>query len=87
MDGLEGDPSEGIDGVRPLIQSVIGPNGFREFIMLPIWMVNDFTSLIKEPHFKTLREKYQIPVNIPIRLPYKSEKCYYESVEGVGVYE
>ena len=57
MDRFEGDPSEGIDGVGPPIQSVIGPDGFREFIMLPIWMVNDFTSTIKEPHLKTLRKK------------------------------
>ena len=50
-------------------------------------MVNDFISTIKELHFKMLREKYQIPYHIPLCLPYKSEKCYYEGVEGVGVYE
>ena len=50
-------------------------------------MVNDFTSTIKEFYFKTLRDKYQILDNIPIRLPYKSEKCYYDGIEGVGVYE
>ena len=50
-------------------------------------MVNDFTSTIKESHFKTLRDKYQILDNIPIRLPYKLEKCYYDGIEGVGVYE
>ena len=44
-------------------------------------------STIKEPHFKTLRANYQIPDYIPIRLPYKSEKCYYEGVDSVGVYE
>ena len=55
--------------------------------MLPIWTVNDFTSTIKESHFKTLREKYQIPANIPLYLPYMSEKCYYKGVEGVEVYE
>ena len=55
--------------------------------MLPVWTVNDFTSTIKEFHFKTLREKYQIPVNVPLRLHYMSEKCYYEGVKGVGVYE
>ena len=76
-----------VDDVEPLIQSVIGLDGLREFIMLPIWTVNDFTSTVKESHFKTLREKYQIPNNIPLRLPYMSEKCYYEGVEGVGVYE
>ena len=66
---------------------VVGADGPREFIMLPEWTVNDFTSTIKESHFKTLRDNYQIPDHIPIRLPYKSEKCYYEGVEGVGVYE
>ena len=55
--------------------------------MLLEWMVNDFNSTIKEKHFRTLWANYQIPNNIPIRLPYKSEKCYYERVEGVGVYE
>ena len=55
--------------------------------MLPEWTVNHFVSTIKENHFKTLRENYQIPESIPICLPYKSEKCYYDSVEGVGVYE
>ena len=55
--------------------------------MLPEWTVNAFTSTIKEPHFKTLRANYQIPDYIPIRLPYKSEKCYYEGVDDVGVYE
>ena len=55
--------------------------------MLPKWTVNDFNSTIKEKHFNTLRANYQIPDNIPICLPYKSEKCYYEGVEGVEVYE
>ena len=55
--------------------------------MLPKWTVNDFRSTIKDKHFNILRTNYQIPDNIPIRLPYKSEKCYYEGVEGVGVYE
>ena len=50
-------------------------------------MVNDFISTIKQTHFKILREKYQIPVNIALRLPYQLEKCYYEGVEGVGIYE
>ena len=55
MDRPEGDSSDGFDSAEPPIQSVIGPDGLREFIMLPLWMVNDFTSLIKESHFKTLR--------------------------------
>ena len=65
----------------------MGSDGLRKFIMLPIWTVNDFIFSIKEIHFKTLRGKYQIPNNIPLCLPYKLEKCYYDSIEGVGVYE
>ena len=44
-------------------------------------------STIKENHFKTLRDNYQISDSIPIHLPYKLEKCYYDGVEGVGIYE
>ena len=62
------------DGKEQTLRSVIGANGLREFIMLPEWTVNYFVSTINENHFKTLRENYQIPKNIPIRLPYKSEK-------------
>ena len=65
----------------------MGADGLREFIMLPEWTVNAFTSTIKEPHFNTLRTHYQILDYILIRLPYKSEKCYYEGVDCVGVYE
>ena len=75
------------DGEEQTLRSVIGANRLREFIMLPEWTVNNFVSTIKENHFKTLRENYQISENIPIRLPYKSKKCYYDGVEGVGIYE
>ena len=82
------EPKEGSDdGKDQRIKSVVGADGLREFVMLPEWTVNAFTSTIKEPHFNTLRAHYQIPNYIAIRLPYKSEKCYYEGVDGVGVYE
>ena len=61
---------EDIGNDEPSIQSVIGPDGFREFIMLPLCMINDFNLSIKQQHFNTLREKYQIPVNILMRLPF-----------------
>ena len=77
MEELNDDSSDGLMNVDPPIQSVIGPDGLKEFILLPLWTVNDFISKIKEKHFKTLRDKYQIPENIPMCLPYKSEKCYY----------
>ena len=75
------------DNKEQTLRSVIGANGLREFIMLPKWMVNYFVSTIKENHFKTLRENYQIPENIHIHLPYTSKKCYYDSIDGVGIYE
>ena len=80
------EPEEGSDdGEEQRIKSIVGTDGLREFVMLLEWMVNSFTSTIKEAHFKTLRANYQILDYIPIRLPYKSEKCYYEGVDGVGV--
>ena len=66
---------------------VVCADGLREFIMLPEWTVHKFTPVIKEKHFNTFRVNFQIPDHIPIRLPYVSEKCYYDGVEGVGVYE
>ena len=75
------------DGEEQTLRSVMGADGLREFIMLLEWTVNNFVSTIKENHFKTLRDNFQIPDNIPICLPYKLEKCYYDGVEGVGVYE
>ena len=50
----KGGSNDGLIGDEPPIQSVIGPDGLREFILLPLWMVNDFISKIKKPHFKTL---------------------------------
>ena len=76
---------EGSNYGEQRIKSVVGTDGFREFVMLLEWTDNNFTSTIKEAHFKTLRAIYQIPDYIPIRLPYKSEKCYYDGVDDVGV--
>ena len=87
MERSKGDSSDGLIGAEPPIQFVIGPDGLRKFILLPLWMVNDFISKIKESYFKTLRDMYQIPVCIPMRLPYKLEKCYYEGLEDVGIYK
>ena len=75
------------DGEDQALGSIIGVDGLREFIMLLKWTVHKFSSVIKEKHFITFSANFQIPDYIPIRLPYVSEKCYYEGVEGVGVYE
>ena len=78
---MEGDEDVDVDGSKddssdehtisfePPSQSIVGPDGLRQFILLPLWTVNDFRSTIKQKHFDTLRKKYQILVNIPIRLP------------------
>jgi len=79
--------NEGPDNKDLPIQSVVGPNGLRQFVMLFEWLVNYFTSSIKEKHFKTFRAHYQILDNISVHLPYESKKCYHEGLEGVGVYE
>ena len=59
IEGLEVSDEEGSndgpDNDDLLIQSVVGPNGLRQFVMLPEWSVNHFTSSIKEKHFKTFR--------------------------------
>ena len=55
-DRLEGDSTNGLVGVEPPTQSVISPDELREFIILPLWMINDFIATIKESHFNTLRE-------------------------------
>ena len=81
------EPEEGSDDSNQEIKSVVGVDELREFVMLPEWTVNNFKSTIKEVHFKTLRAIYQTLDHIPICLPYKSEKCYYDGVDNVGVYE
>ena len=68
------EPEEGSDDGDQGIKSVVGADRLREFVMLPEWTVNNFRSTIKEVH-------------IPIRLPYKAEKCYYDGVDNLGVYE
>ena len=75
------------DGEEQTLRFVMGADGLREFIMLLEWTVKNFVSTIKKNHFKTLRDNFQILDNIHICLPYKLEKCYYDGVEGVGVYE
>ena len=47
IDRLESDSNEGIGNDEPPIQSIISLDGFREFIMLSLWTINDFYSSIK----------------------------------------
>ena len=53
VDGSEGDLNgDDIDIGEPPIQSVVGPNGFRKFIMLLLWTINDFNSSVKQTHLR-----------------------------------
>ena len=49
---------EGSDDGEQRIKSIVGTDELREFVMLLEWTVNNFTSTIKEAHFKTLRAIY-----------------------------
>lgn len=68
-------------------QTVVGPDGLGNFLLHPLWIVNDFIPTTSLRQFETMRGRYQIPPFIPIRLPEKFGKCYYEGVRDVGVYE
>lgn len=70
-----------------LVKTIMGPDGLRNFILPLIWAVNDFCSTIQSKHFNTLQDRYQIPVNVPLCLPFKFVKCYYCGADDVGVYE
>ena len=78
---------ENVENVESPIRSVVGLDDLRKFVLPLMWTVNDFNSTIKRKHFDTLRERYQIAIDIPIHLPFKFENCYYRDAEDVGVHE
>ena len=53
-----------------------GDGHTRPFILPAIWTVNDFKPMMTTKSFNNIRNRYQIPDNIPICLPRKYEKCY-----------
>ena len=64
-----------------------GDGHTRPFILPTIWIVNDFKLTMTTKIFNNLRDRYQIPNNIPIRLLGKYEKCYSEKTAEVGMYD
>ena len=46
VDGSEGDSNDDYVNNEPPVQSVLGPDG-REFIMLLLWIINNFNFSIK----------------------------------------
>ena len=88
----EGEGDEGEDEVdgRAYEEGSLGSFGdghTRPFILSTIWTVNDFKPIMTTNIFKTLRDRYQIPDNIPIRLLGKFEKCYSGKIANVGMYD
>ena len=64
-----------------------GDGHTHPFILPAIWTVNDFKPTMTTNIFKTLRDRYQIPDNIPICLLKKFEKCYSGKIANVGMYD
>ena len=65
----------------------LGDRHTRPFILPKMWTVNDFLPMMIANTFKNLRDRYQIPDHIPIRLPGKFEKCYSRKTAVVGMYD
>ena len=59
----------------------------RPFILPKIWTVNNFLPTMTAKIFKDLRDRYQFPNHIPIRLPGKFEKCYSRKTADFGIYD
>ena len=83
---LNEDGSESDMDKSPL-RTIVGPDDVRNFILPFVWMTNDFSSTIQRKHFNTFRDRYQIPIDVPIHLPYKFEKCYYYGATDVRMFK
>jgi len=76
------------DGDEEALDSTSGAlRDDRPFILPKIWTVNEFLLKMSDKVFKTLRDRYQILDDIPIRLPGKFEKCYSGKIADVGMYD
>ena len=59
----------------------------RPFILPKMWTVNDFLSKMTVNIFKNLRDRYQIPDHISIRLPGKFDKFYTGKTVNINMYD
>ena len=85
--GRESDGDEN-DGKEEVLESTSGsPGDDCPFILPKKWTVDDFLSTMSDKVFNTLRDRYQIPNNIPIRLPGKFERWYSGKTTDVGMYD
>ena len=89
-DGSESDMDEissDKESDKSPLKTIVGPDSLRNFVLPLIWTVNDFSFTIQRKHFNTLRDRYGIPVDVPIHLPHKFEKCYYCDAPDVRMYK
>ena len=61
--------------------------GHRPFILPFIWTMIEFYLTMSLKVFNTLHARYQIPNHIPMRLPWKFEKCYSGKTANVDMYD
>ena len=86
---MEGDGDENdADDRTPEVGSSgnLGSGHACPFILPQMWTVNDFLPKLTSNIFKNLRDRFQIPDHIPIRLLGKFEKCYSREMEDTGMY-
>lgn len=84
VDKSKSDSNDDLSGAEPPIQSVIGFDGLREFIMILLWTINDFNSSIKQTQFNTLREKYQIPSTYQSVYPLNTKSVIIRVLKTLG---
>ena len=84
---MEGDEDD-MDDRAPKIGSSRNPeSGYTRLFILPkIWTINDFLPTMMAKIFKDLKDCYEIPDHIPIRLPRKFEKCCSGKTADFGMY-
>ena len=83
----ESDGDENDDDEEVLQSTSRSPRDDRPFILPKKWMVNDLLPTMSDKVFNTLRDRYQIPDNIPIRLPEEFEKYYSRKITNIGTYD
>ena len=89
-EGEEDDRDEGDADERTLevgSSGSLGNGNTHPFILPKMWTVNDFLSMMTANIFKNLKDRYQIPDHIPIRLLGKFEKCYSRKTADVRMYD
>ena len=85
--GRESDEDENIGEEEVLESNSVSSGDDHTFILPKNWTVNDFLLTMSDKVFKTLRGRYQIPDDFPIRLPRKFERCYSGKTVDVGMYD